>query len=131
MAGNLSNYLENKLVGHSVGVTWTPPGTTYVALFTATPTETGGGTEVSGGSYSRKSLVAPTAWTVTGSTATNASAITFTAASADWGTIEALGLFDASTAGNLLWYGPLNTPRTVTNANVFQIDTGQLALTLE
>ena len=51
MAG-FSDYLENKVVGHVFGgAAYTAPATLYVALYTSAPSDTGGGTEVSGGGY--------------------------------------------------------------------------------
>ena len=52
---SFSNYLENKVLLHVFGATaYTAPATLYVGLFTSNPGETGGGTEVSGGSYARQ-----------------------------------------------------------------------------
>ena len=47
-----------------------------------------------------------------GATATkvNANIITFPQATADWGTIVAFAVMDASTAGNFLWWGAVNAP---------------------
>jgi hypothetical protein len=54
MPGSKSNYLENKLLDHVYGGPDYPrPATVYVALFTAAPTDSGGGTEVSGSGVSR------------------------------------------------------------------------------
>ena len=55
MAGNLSNYLENKILDHFLGTTsYTMPADVYVALYTAAPNDAGGGTEATGGSYARQ-----------------------------------------------------------------------------
>jgi hypothetical protein len=80
-----------------------------VALFTAAPTDVAAsGTEVTGGSYARKSTAAAD-WNASSSgQSTNANAITFTTPTADWGDVVAVGLFDASTSGNCLawdWTG--------------------------
>lgn len=57
MAGSFSNFLEGSLLDHVFGsVDYTPPVTFYVALFTVTPSDSGGGTEVSGGSYARVAM---------------------------------------------------------------------------
>ena len=70
-----SDYLENKVLGHVFGGTaYTAPTTLYVALYTVAPSDTGGGTEVSGGGYARQTST----FTVSGTNpteATNASAI--------------------------------------------------------
>lgn len=49
-----STYLDNALLNAVlVNTAYTSPATVYVALYTATPGPSGGGTEVSGGSYAR------------------------------------------------------------------------------
>lgn len=126
-----SNYLENKIIDWLFrGQTFTPPATLYVALFTVAPSDTGGGTEVTGGSYARVAVTSSLAnWagtqsagsTVassgTGGTTSNNAAITFPAPTANWGSIVAFGIFDAATGGNLLIYGTLNTAKTVNNGD--------------
>ena len=89
--------------------TATRPTAWYLGLYTAAPGEGGGGTEVSGGSYAREVL----ALTVSGNAATNGSAIEFTAATASWGTVTYVGIFDASTSGTLIAYSALDTSKTV------------------
>lgn len=127
----LSDYAENKILDWLLrGQTFTPPATVYVALFTATPSDTGGGTEVSGGSYARvavssslanwagtQSAGSTTASSGTGGTTSNNAAITFPAPTANWGSITSMGVFDASTSGNLLFYSTLTTPKTVNNGD--------------
>src|SRR4030042_1987137 len=114
MAGSKSDFLELELLDHVFGKgAYTPP-TIYVALFTVAPTDTGGGTEVSGGSYARKSTAAAD-WNTAASGATsNANDITFVEATGDWGTVVAFALFDASTAGNMLYWGDLTTSKAIT-----------------
>ena len=49
MAG-FTNYLEDKIINHVFGgAAYSAPSTSYVALYTTSPTDAGGGTEVSGG----------------------------------------------------------------------------------
>lgn len=126
MAG-FSNYLETKVLEHVFGGSaYTAPGTLYVALFTAAPSDTGGGTEVSGGAYARQTA----AFTVSGDTGSNTSAIEYATATADYGTVVAMGVFDASTSGNLLAYGTLTTSKTVSNGDVFRFNAGAIDITL-
>lgn len=127
----MSDYLENKLVDHIFrNRSYTVPSTVYVALYTATPSDSGGGTEVSGGSYARV-LVGPSdsAWQSTqglttaaasngtGGQTANGSTITFPTPTGNWGTITSFGIFDASTSGNLLIWGPLTVSKTVNNGD--------------
>jgi len=126
MAG-FSNYLENKVVGHVFGGSaYTAPSTLYVALYTSAPSDTGGGTEVSGGAYARQTA----AFTISADTASNTSAIEYPTATADYGTVVAVGVFDASSSGNLLAYGNLTTSKTVSNGDVFRFNAGAIDITV-
>src|SRR5438034_720947 len=99
MAGSKSDYLEGKVLDHVLGNTaYSAPGTTYVALYTATPGETNAGTEVSGGSYGRVSVTNNTTnWpNAVSSVKHNGIDITFTTATGSWGTVTSFGILDAS-----------------------------------
>lgn len=82
-------------------------GTLYFALFTALPSASGGGTEVTSGSYARVSVTNNnTNFPATSSNIkANGTAITWPTSTAAWGTVVGWGVYDASTAGNLLAYG--------------------------
>jgi hypothetical protein len=129
MAGSFSDYLEDKLLKHAfTNTTYTPAATMYVGLYTAAPTDAGGGTQVSGGSYARVSVSFSVSGT--GTLCTNSAAVEFTAATASWGTIVAVGVFDASTAGNLLAWADLTVSKTIDTGDIFRIPTGDLDITL-
>lgn len=82
--------------------------TAYLGIFTVAPTKSGGGTEVTGGSYARKSVVMGTVFgTAASSESDSVAAVSFVTPSASWGTPVAIGIFDASTSGNLLAWYPL------------------------
>lgn len=111
-----TNYQEARIIDHAIGAqTFTPEATLYMGLFTAAPGETGGGTEVSGGSYARVAKTNNNTNFPNGNPKSNGTAITFPAPTGNWGTIVAWGLFDASTAGNLLYYGNV-TPNVAVNS---------------
>src|ERR1051326_4905328 len=103
----LSDYSAQNFLNYIVGKTAVPTlPTAFIALFTAVGTDANTGfTEVSGGSYARQSTSGATWNAASGSapsTDSNAAAITFPTATANWGTVIAFGLFDALTVGNLL-----------------------------
>lgn len=121
-----SDFLENALIDHLFRTrTFAKPAALWMALFTAAPSDAGGGTEVSGGAYARVNLPPLDAnWTATqGGTSGNSSGtngqtgnaaiITFATPTATWGSVVAFGIFDAATGGNLLIWDALVTPRTV------------------
>jgi hypothetical protein len=122
MAFAMSDYLEGQVIAHLFRTaTFTKPPALYIALFTVTPSDSGGGTEVTGGSYARvarapldANWAAPTGGN---GTTSNVAAVTFPTPTANWGTIVAIGIFDASTSGNLLLWGPLVTSKTVNNGD--------------
>jgi len=119
MPGFKSSYLANQINDAVHGaVAYTPPGTLYLALFTATPTPSGGGTEVSGGSYARVAVTNnltnfPSA---SGGNKKNGTAVTFAAPTADWGVVVALVEFDAGTGGNMITVEIFATPVTILNS---------------
>lgn len=99
---DLSDYLENKLLDHVLrNTTYVSPTTVYLALYTAAPTDAGGGTEVSGNGYSRQPI---TFGAASGGSIANTAAVEFTAAGENFGTIVAVGVFDDASSGNLLMW---------------------------
>ena len=132
MAGSKSDFLENTLLDEVLGATdYTPPGTVYLALFTAAPDDTGGGTEVSGGGYARVAVTNnSTNWpAASGGSKSNGVDMTFPQATADWGTVVAFAIFDASTAGNMLYWGDLTTSKTINNGDTAKFAAGDITIT--
>lgn len=129
MPGSASDFLENKIIDHMLrNQAYTPPATIYLALFTVMPNEDGsGGTEVSGGSYARQSFTLTAA---SGGATSNSADIVFPTATADWGTIVGVGIYDASTAGNLLVHSTLNVSKQVLTGDTFKILAGDLDITV-
>jgi len=127
---NALNYLltTNALTGNNAR-----PTAWYVGLFTAAPSDTGGGTEVSGGSYAREAVTFSVS--ATGSpattTATNTTTITFTTASANWGTITHVGIFTLVSSGTLLFWGSVTTSKVIESGDTFQITAGNLSIELQ
>lgn len=124
----MSNYLEDALINATLrATTFTSPATVYVSLHTADPTDDGSGTEVSGGSYARQSasFAAPS----NGASATNAD-ITFPQATGNWGTVTHIGIWDASTSGNLYYHTALDASKAIDTGDIFKIASGSLTVTL-
>ncbi len=105
----------------------TRPTAWYVALFTSAPSDAGGGTEVSGGAYARQSVT----FSVSGNTATNSGAIEYPTATAGYGTVTHVGIFDASTGGNLIAYAALTASKTIDTGDVLRLPAGDLDVTLD
>ncbi len=131
----MSDDLENKLINHIFRNTdYTRPANIYLALFTAAPSDSGGGTEVSGGSYARQAVAtgASSGWdAASGGATANTGVVTFPTATADWGTITHVGVFDASTSGNLMFHGALSSNKTVSNGDIFRFNAGEFDIAFQ
>lgn len=125
----MSNFLENALINATLRNTaYTSPATVYVGLYTSDPGEGNTGTEVSGGSYARTAV---TFGAPSNGVSTNSASVTFPTATGTWGTVTHIGILDASTSGNLLYYTPLDASKAIASGDVFTISTGNLSVTLE
>lgn len=126
--GSITDYMENKVVGLVFGgVAWTPPTTYYAALFTASPGETGGGTEASAGSYARQSCT----FTIDGSAAQSAAVVEFPISTSDHGSITAVGVFDSLSSGNLIAYHALSPTKTYNTGETIRVPAGSLTVTFD
>ncbi|WP_424766311.1 phage tail fiber protein [Paenibacillus sp. sgz302251] len=119
MPGSLSNYAENNVLDTLLS------GTKYVGLFTDAagisadqPT-----TELTGTGYARQAVTHAAA---SGGTKATNSAVTFTAGAA-WPTVNYVGVWDAATAGNLLYWASCS-PETLANTNTLTIAAGALSI---
>ena len=125
---SFSNYLETELLDHVfANNAYTSPSAVYLGLHTSNPDEDASGTEVSGGSYARQTA----AFSVTGNTATTTAAIEFPTATADWGTVTHVAVYDALTTGNMLAYAALSASKNISSGDVFRVPTGDLDITLD
>jgi hypothetical protein len=138
MAG-FSDYLEKKVLDLIFSNTaYTIPTTLYLGLFTATPSDAGGGTEVStsGTAYDRADITNnstnfPAASGTNPTLKSNGTSIPFVQATAAWGTVGWWGIFDANTAGNLLIWGPITTPKAIDIGDTASFAIGDLDITLD
>ena len=127
---SFSNYLETEILDHVFGgAAYTAPATLYLALHTANPDEDASGAEVStsGTAYARQTVT----FTVSGNTATTSAAVEFPTATANFGTVSHVAVWDASTAGNMLAYAALTTSKTIETGDVLRVPAGDLDITLD
>ena len=127
---SFSNYLEDAVLNHVfTNTALTSPTTVYVSLHTANPAEDASGAEVStsGTGYARQSAT----FSVTSGTATTTAAVEYPTATASYGTVTHVGVWDASTAGNMLAYAALTTSKAISSGDVFRIPTGDLDISLD
>ena len=109
---SFSTYLESALLNHVFRNTpLTSPASIRIALFTAAPTDAGGGTEVSGSGYARQTVAfsAPIADPENAArrAVLNSGSIQFETTHTPILSIVAVGYFDALTAGNLIDWTPI------------------------
>jgi hypothetical protein len=125
-----THFLEDAILNEVLrGINYTPPTTVYVALFTSPTTKDGGGSEVSGGGYARQPVTfgAPGPG-VDGRKVSNSAEILFPQATAPWGTITHVAIFDAATGGNMLYQGALEESRTVNTNDQLRFRAGDLSV---
>jgi hypothetical protein len=157
MSDAASNYLENKLLDHVLRfstASYTAPGTVYCALFSGTAatvktalesgtSSTSGSTNwglyeiTSASAYARQAITFGVAGATTPGQITKTTTITFPVATADYNntatsgsTVTCLAIMDASTAGNVLFYGELAVSKQVSSGDQFTIASGNLTVQL-
>lgn len=151
-----TDFLENKLVdwlfrGQAIGITGASaaagsgPTNLYIGLLTAAPSDTGGGTEVSGNAYARvtvasslanwagtQAAASTTASTGNTGTTSNNGTLTFpTPTPSGWGTVTHFAIYDASTGGNMLLYGALTTSKTINSGDTVSFSPAQLSIQVD
>ena len=126
-----SDYVENRTLDFWLKAnsqTSSAPSTVYVSLHTGSPVDDdSGANEVSGGGYARQSAAFGTI--SNGSVSTNAT-ITYPVATGNYGTVSHIGIYDASSSGNLLFHGAVTTSKTIETGDQFQISSGNLTVTM-
>lgn len=123
----LSDYAENKVLDVlGANATFTAPSNVYLGLSTGSLGDDNSGTELTGNNYSRVSVSFGAA---ASGTMSNDAAIEFAAATGSWGSVSHWGLYDASSAGNLLVHGSFTTAKTIASGDVLKIATGDLDIT--
>ena len=126
-----SDFLENELLDHILrNEAYTAPSTVYVALFTgSTGLESNAPTleVVDATGYARQSAAFDVA--ASGATA-NSGVLTFGAAvDSNWGIVTHIATMDASTNGNVLYYGSLGTSQNINIGDSLRLPIGDLIIT--
>lgn len=132
MPGSKSDYLEKKYLDDTYGSG--NPAMLYLALYTIAPTDAGGGTEVSGGGYTRLAVVNnttnfPAAIGNSPASKSNGTVLLFAEASAPWGQVVAWAWKDASSGGNQLHWATLTEFKDIAAGDTARFDPGDLVMT--
>jgi len=125
-----TTYLDNAIMNAMHGKATFPAVTNlYVGLSTTTPTAAGGNvTEPTGGSYTRVTVPSSSFGSASAGSITNTATVSFPAATASWGAITYVVVYDAASAGNLLWYVPYS--QTVPSGITVQFAVGTMTSTM-
>lgn len=125
---SFTTFLDNKVLDHVLGTTsYTAPANVYIGLFTSATNAAGGGTECTGGSYSRKSMSFDAA---AAGAVDNPSAVEFSTATGIWGTITHTAVFDSVSGGNMLAQTALTASKAIGVGDVFRFQAGDFDVTL-
>lgn len=130
----MADYLENEILDHILSAaTFTAAATLYCALFTAAPSDAGGGTEATGGGYARVSKTnnATNFPAASGGSKSNGTDIDFGTFTADLGIITHVAIIDAAAAGNYYFWGALAASRDVKNGDSFKFAATKLVFALD
>jgi len=131
----MTDFLEAKILNMVLNsIPYVEPDDMWIGLFTVSPSDTGGGTEVPTGGgtlYGRVQVTADFSTDDLDTRFSNDSSIDFPTAGIDWNTIVAVGFFDLATAGDLLLYEDLAVTRNVDAGDTFSFVADALGVTLD
>jgi hypothetical protein len=120
-----THILANELIDY-IRTTYTH---VYIGAYTTAPTKTGGGSEVAGGSYSRIEMETAVLFPAASNSQTeNDTMVSFAAATASWGTLNAITLHSAASGGDLLAWHPMSPPRVVASGDVVAFPVGNIII---
>lgn len=83
---------------------------------------------MTGGGYARVGVPNSGTWAWSGGRYSNANPITFASSTADWLPVVAIGLLDAATGGNLMFWGDMVPPTLIYLGSRFSIPVGAFQL---
>lgn len=138
MAGSFKDATENSVLDHIVSKTsYTMPTTCAVGLYTAAPTDSTTGTEVTNANaYARKDT-AGTDWNAaSGGSISNVNDLAFPQATGSWGTVVAFATSDNATygGGSQIVWGDLTASKAIGNGDTAKFAgnaPGDLVITLD
>lgn len=130
--GSFSDYLENAILDQLFNKSALAEVTIFIALSTEDPSDSGANlTEPTAASYGRQDTSAATWGAAADGSLANDVAIEFTTAVQSWCTVTHFGAYDASTAGNCLFWGQLTASRDITTNDSCRFAAGSLVVALD
>lgn len=129
----MTNYMENAVLQHFLkgGVAIAQPTNLYVSLHTADPTEVGNVSEMTTADFSNYARKLATFGAPTNGVGSTTADLLWDFNGGVNKTVSHVVIWDAVTAGNALFYGPLTASKTLASGDQFKITTGTLSITLD
>jgi len=131
---SMSDYMENELLDHVLSAaTFTAAATLHYGLFITPANDDASGTQVSGGSYARQAATnnATNFPAASGGAKANGAAVNFGTASANWGSVGYVALFDASSGGNMYFWGPMVPSIPILNGDSLNFPIGNITFSFD
>lgn len=129
--GAFSLYLRNAILDHIFrNSTFTSPANVYIGIGATVDGLNTSISEPSGAAgYSRSSAVT---FTSPGSgVSSNASSVSFLASGGNWGALDKIGIFDASSAGNLLYALDMDSSRSIFDTDGIDFDANAIEIRIK
>lgn len=129
---SFSNTVDQAILDHFFSIaSWTAPAALWAGYSTTTPTKAGEDVaEPDGGTTGYARIQVATAdWTRAASEVDNDSVIEFPVATGAQGTITHAVLYDAETAGNMVWFGALSAPKAIDTGDTPRFPAGDFNIT--
>jgi len=127
MANNKTDFLESALINHIFGGTsFTAPTAWYLAIYDVDPGEAVTSASPAALTSQRVQI---TSWNRSGNTATNANNMQFdpVPGGATW-VVSHFAIFNATTGGSPLYYGPLSATKTVSAGDILFVAANQISV---
>lgn len=127
MAGNLTDVAENialdAITGAASGLFTAP---LKLKLMTVNGTDSGAGTEVTGGSYSQQTITFASA---TSGSASNNSTITFSGMPSC--TVVGFEIVDSAGSPRRIWWIPATSSKTVNSGDTYSVASGAITVSID
>ncbi len=119
---SFSRYYQNLIINHMLrGETFRPPREVYMGLLLSTPTAIRPGTEVANEDYVRQPMEIAAG---TNGRIELTQEVRFPRAELAWGRIEAVAIYDAEEAGEMLVWSAIAEPKPIGTGDAFSVPGG-------
>jgi hypothetical protein len=126
----MTNIMEDKILNLLRGQNITGFSDVYVGLFTSETSDDGTGVEVVGGGYERVKVTFTEPIQNNGiGEIVNDTSVDFTPATADWGLITNIALFDKKVDGTMLYQNSLVNSKNIETDDSVRFPIGQIVVT--